>query len=276
MSGQIIRGDYGKRKELNFSSLKHGFTSWKLYRHRMENPEPPKPHYLWGRGWHTLSIEPDLFPERFALAGKWEDKDGKIGQVRRNESDSRFQLWQQAHPGREALLPSEWESIHNAAAAVRAHPEARKLLDGSRFEVAIAWACPHTGLALKGRLDAVGRRVVDLKSTGDVSSRKCGKTAADLLYHAQLAMYHDGAREVGLIPRDAEFPAIIWGEKSEPHDVAVDEFDHFAYETGRRCYVRLLEQLKICMKTNTWPGKAPVARTLALPDWAPGAEGDVL
>lgn len=251
--------EYAAMKGLNWSSIKHAATSLMLYKHRVDNPEPSKAHFALGSAAHCFVLEPEKFAERYALC-----------EVTRNEKHAAYQEWLKANRGREALKRDEWETAHAVGAAVRSHPVASGLLSGGRAEVSMQWRCPHTGVELKGRPDYIADRINDLKTTRAIDERSTGRAMADYLYHGQLAMYHDGAVTLGLIPANAPPPTITWVEKTAPYDVAVDEFDEFALEAGRRLYVGLVEKILVAAETNMWPGQAPAIRTVTLPGYAPG------
>lgn len=250
---------YIAMKGLNWSTIKHAATSLKLYRHRLDHPEPPKAAFALGSAAHCATLEPELFRERYALCG-----------VTRNERHAAYQEWLERNAGKEGLKKSEWDVALAVAGSVRGHPVASDLLRGGRFEVSMQWTCPHTGVLLKGRADYLRNRVNDLKTARAIDEHATGRAMADYLYHGQLAMYHDGAVTLGLIPKNAKPPTITWVEKSAPYDVAVDEFDDFALEAGRRLYVGLIEKILTATELNKWPGQAPAIRTIQLPGYAQG------
>lgn len=251
--------EYIAMRGMNWSSIKHAATSLKLYKHRVDHPEEPKAHFALGSAAHCCVLEPDLFAERYAECD-----------MTRNARHAAYQEWMERNPGREALKPSEIRTARTIAEAVHSHPVAGPLLQGGRFEVPMQWRCPHTGVLLKGRPDYLRERVNDLKTARAIDSHSTGRAMAEYLYHGQLAMYHDGAVALGLIPRTAPPPTITWVEKSPPYDVAVDEFDEFALEAGRRLYVGLIEQILTAAETDMWPGQAPSIRTVNIPGYAPG------
>ena len=250
---------YESIQAINWSSLKHLATSPLLYRWRVDHPEPPKPAYILGSAIHCLLLEPADFPSRFAeFAGTRRGRD--------------WDEWQRDHPGRQSLKPDEFQQVERTVAAVRAHRGAMAILDGCRHEEPLTWVEPQTGLACKGRLDALNANyVVDLKSARDVEPELFTRASARYLYHGQLAWYHDGAVAAGRLAADAQPPYLIAVQSDGPHDVVVWRIPPAVLDRGRALYRRLLSRWRSCTEADWWPGCAPDVQTLTLPLWSSGA-----
>ena len=247
----------------NWSSLKHIYTSPLLYRHRIDHPEPDTNVFAFGSCAHTAALEPGKLESRFApYEGQRSRRDG--------EPVGKYKEWVEGNPGVRALRPHEYEHAKACAAALRDHPEAIKWITGGRAEVVTQWVEPVSEVKAKGRIDYLRGRVIDIKTTTDVSEHKIGTAAARYLYHGQLAWYHVGAITANLIPANAPPPIIISVEKEPPHDVACDELSWEDLAAGKDLYLTLVHRLLACIETKTWPGKAPSLRQLKLPAWAPG------
>ena len=82
--------DYEKIKAINWSALKHLAASPKMYRYRLDNPEPPKVAYTLGSAVHTLVLEAEKFVSRFAVY------DGR-------RAGKEWEAWQAANPRVESL-----------------------------------------------------------------------------------------------------------------------------------------------------------------------------
>jgi hypothetical protein len=250
---------YESIKALNWSSLKHLAKSPLEYRWRVDHPEPQSTAFLLGGAIHCLVLEPLTFESRYALC-----------EVRRNKRDHAYQEWLDEHGGREALNAEEFAHANGAADAVLSHRVASKILDGCRHEEPLTWTDPDTGMACKGRVDAIRPDyLVDLKSARDPSPRLFARAAADHMYHAQLSVYQTGAiatRKIdGSVP-----PYIIAVAKEPPYDVAVYQLSLEDLAAGRALCLRLMRRLEECIASDMWPGCAPDLVQLQLPPWAPG------
>jgi len=245
---------------LNWSSLKHMHVSPLEYQWRINHPEPDKPSYILGRACHCAILEPDKMTERFALCD-----------VRRNKRDKAFQSWLAEHPDAEPLNAEEMRIVDGVTSSVLGHRVAAAVLTGCRTEETLEWQDPDTGFLCRGRIDAIGLTVTDLKTGRDPSPRAFARAAAQYLYHGQLAFYHFGA--VALKKVDAgEMPYIIAVATEPPFDVAVYRMKPEDLEAGRDLCLSLMRRLDECIAADMWPGCAPDLQYLDLPPWAAGLQ----
>ena len=251
---------YDSIRAINWSSLKHLAVSPLLYRWMIDHPAPRKPAYVVGSAIHCAILEPGKFDSRYAVY------DG----TRRGKA---WDEWQEEHPGVESLKPDEMARVMMCADAVRAHKVASRMIDGCRVEEVTTWTDPKTGLACKGRIDAISpTRVVDLKSARDVSREAFTRASCRYLYHGQLAMYQDGAIAAGKIEASAtEEPIIIAIQSDAPYDVSVFQLAPETLAAGRALYRGLIWRLEQCTAANLWPGVCPDLEDLGIPPWAESA-----
>lgn len=250
---------YDDIRALNFSTLKHLHVSPLFYQYRIENPEPPEQYYVVGNGIHCRVLEPDEFENRYALC-----------EITRNKRHGEYQEWIEEHYGMEALNAAEMENVKRAGDAVLAHKDAREALKGCRHEEPLTWTDPDTGLACKGRVDAIKPAcIIDLKSTTNIAARAFYNDAAKFLYHCQLAFYQTGAVTLRKID-GKEMPYLIAVEKEPPYDVSVDRLKPDDLHAGRQVCLRLMRRLLECQAADLWPGKSPDLRYMDLPPWAAG------
>lgn len=248
---------YDSLRAVNWSTLRNMATSPLLYRWRLDNPQPRTAALTIGSAIHCLLLEPGKFDARYA------EYDG-----RRAGKD--WATWQEDHPGVESLKPAEMERVVKSVEAVRAHKVATRLLAGCRHEEVTTWTDAETGLACKGRLDAIGPSyLVDLKSTRDVSHRKFSRSVSDYAIHGQLAFYGDGAVTARKLPADAEL-YVIAVQSAAPYDVGVYSMSPATVVAGRNLYRSLLHRLIQCEAAGWWPGACPDLEPLELPPWAEG------
>lgn len=253
---------YAAIDAVNWSTLKRLEVSPLWLQWCAEHPQPDTTAYALGRAAHCAILEPGEFDARYAVRP---DVDGrtKAGKAALAEWD----------PGeRDVLRADDMVIVERCAAAVVAHGVAREALSGGRAEVVAQWVDEPTRLACKGRIDYLTTRVVDLKTTRRQTTREFARDASAMLYHGQIAFYHDGAIAAGLLPPDAPAPLLVAVQTVEPYDVAVYEYTDAALAAGRALYRRLLDQYGACGDADWWPGIAPDIVPLDVERWAPGAE----
>lgn len=247
---------------MNWSTLKHMYTSPKECQHRMATPSRDTAHFVFGRAAHMAVLEPEKFDSCFGVYDGVHDKRHKA-----------FQAWFAENPGKKPLKQQQMDLARAVADAVFSHPEARALIGGGRREEIIRWEDEETGMACKARMDYVRPdMILELKSTKDIEQQWFTRDAAKYLYHGQVAFYHDGATRARAISASAKLPPIIAVEKEPPHDTAVIWVPPDTIEIGRGLYRHLLNKYLECTAADWWPGKAPTAWYLDLPPWAPGME----
>lgn len=172
--------------------------------------------------------------------------------------------------GCEVLSADDHALAETCARSVRAHRHAAALLAEGHAEVSLSWETD--GVPCGGRLDWIGRCVVDLKTTRRESLREIAADCARYLYHGQLAWYHDGAVAAGAVAADST-PHLIAVQTCEPYDVAVLRVPPAVLEIGRSLYRALLARYRECQAAGWWPGIAPEVVDLDLPHWAAGGDG---
>jgi len=215
---------------------------------------------LLGRAIHCYALERSEFHDRYAVAPHFGD--GRTKAAKKAKT-----AFLNDASGREVVSHQHWITVQACGEALAKHKVARKLLEGKREHIA-TWTHSGTGIACKGRMDVVGERVVDLKSTGLQSERLIFSDAASRLYYGQGAWYHDGATTAGLIRPNAPLPANVWVQTCRPYDVLCAEMEEETYLAGLRLYERLLAEYQGCMATDWWPGMAPELKSWRLPVWA--------
>lgn len=264
---------------LNFSTLKHIATSPRMLQWRLTHPTPDTDVLKFGRAFHCLILEPEKFDKRWTVAGQClalKKSGGICGSQGSLYYEGAWFCRVKGHApegagdlpeGIESITSEQSETAKICAAQIAAHRVARETLKGGVREESLEWQIGTT--ACKGRLDFLRPdMVVDLKTTCETTPREFTGQAARMLYHGQLAWYHDGAIAAGRLPQDAPLPRIVTVETVEPYDVAVYQFPPEALEAGRAVYRTLLARYLECVAADFWPGHSPDLRTLDLPHWA--------
>jgi len=269
----LTDAEYAATKAINWSSLKHMATSPMAFQHSLRNPEPETEARALGTALHCAILEPLVFRQRYAIMPDFGDLRATEGRTTKEQGKANKEArarWLEEHKGMEILTAEDSERIANMSAAVRGHRAALAAIAGATEQV-VLWKDALTGLACKGRLDAITEGVCDVKTAVDVSPRAFGFAAAKYLYHGQLAFYHDGLiASSRMVPK--RLPLLVAIQSRAPWDVAVYNLQSEHIEAGRMLYQRLLRRLVECSAADWWPGVAPEIMPLQLPSWAINAE----
>ena len=243
---------YAALPAVNWSTLKAMSVSPLHYAHTLSHPRSDTAAMAKGRAVHVAVLEPLRLP---LLYTTW---DG----TRRGPEWTKFK---EANAGKEILTVPEYEDIVAISAAVRSHPEARRLLRGGKAEQTILWTDPATRLRCKARVDYVRRdALVDLKTTRSLDERDFQRTFTTFKYYCQLAMYLDGLAANG---HALESVYIVAVESEPPHDVAVFEPSEDAIYAGQQEVHELLALVRRYRRRKRLPGRYPKTTALDLPGW---------
>ena len=170
------------------------------------------------------------------------------------------------------VLPAQFAKAQAMADALRNHPYVGAVLaaDGDN-ELSMWWEDTRTGIACRGRLDALrvdanGTHVlVDVKTAANVAPRPFGKSAADHGYHLQAWAYLDGYRT--LTGHDAAYVLVVV-ESTEPYWVAPYTLTTLQLDAGREKWETALDLYAECVATNTWPAYPTDPQPIEMPTWA--------
>ena len=254
MNAAIPFEQYRRIGAVHWSTLKEMNRSPLHYKWALENDRKDSPVLMKGRAAHTAILDPDNFLRHYVLC-PLKDRRAKG-----------FKDFARLHVGKTILFEKEYQTALNIRDAVRAHPEASRLLMGGEKEKTITWTDPDTGLKCKSRLDYLGRRLGDLKTARSVERRAFANAVVAYQYHGQMAMYRDAVMSTeGRVP-DQTF--IVAVESLPPHDVAVFILGDEELERGLHIYRSYLQRVKDCTEDNAWPGRYPEVEALTLPAWA--------
>lgn len=257
--------DYAALPGVSITKLKELRRSPMHFRHRLLHPKETQPLTL-GRAAHCAVLEPERYEQDHAV---WTRRTGGGNLAPRNGK-----WWGafKASAGERTII-TEDENIDamGMQRAVRANPDAMRLLESGDPEVTLQWGVG--GVQCKGRVDWLTRfegrpALVGLKSARDCRPFQFGRQAANLGYHLQWAFYLDGYKAItgGELPRVFE----IVVEPEAPHASVVFEVPDDVLIQGAAEYSALMEQLAECERENSWPGPAPGIQTLSMPAWVYG------
>jgi hypothetical protein len=231
-----------------------------LFRYEQEHPTPSTKPMELGTAAHKLVL--GVGPELVRIdADEWRTKKVKdeVATVRAE--------------GGIPLKPAEYEQVQAMAAALRAHPLARRLLARGygQPERAVFWRDEATGVMRRALLDWLpvdgrGRPVIaDYKTTVSANPKAIAKTVEKYGYHCQAPWYLDALHAVSY-PRETAF-VFIFQEKTPPYLVTVAELDADALRTGRSLNRRAINLYARCKAADRWPGYCDDIAEISLPPW---------
>lgn len=266
--------EYGEIKAINFSSLKNMAVSPLAYKYALTHPRPDTDAMRLGRVVHKMVLEPLRFNDAYEVGGPINPGTGK-------EFGTDTNAWRKfvaaLPPGKEIISKAEFATASCILEAVRAHEDASEILakDGAA-EVPIVWQMQgdaHDSRIFKARPDWVpAGELWDLKTTKNPVPRAFGTSAAEYLYHVQMAFYSWGLSMVNGEP--PKTVGLIVAQSVPPWDVATYTFTDEQLAAGEAKFFAWLDRLAICEATNTWPGVAPKRQPLELPAWALGGDDE--
>lgn len=198
-------------------------------------PEEPTAALRLGTLVHALALTPRQVEHTFVVADY--ERRSKAGKARYAALTA---------SGLTAIKPGEWALATTLAAALLAHPEARKLLRGGQKERSIVQPRAAGLLPLKGRLDLhheSRRLVVELKTTHALAALPAAIDRYRYLLAA--AFYQHLVKAAGVI--------VIAVQTTPPHDVAVLPLDRLQLQAGHEQWRTALAQFDDCWTSGEWP-----------------------
>ncbi len=227
---------------LRWSELKHMARSPAHFRAAYESPRDASPAMI--LGWmvhhHLLGGDRVTIYDGERRGNAWKD-------------------FKEAHPDTEIVTIGEYNKAKAIADAVRAHPFASIVLDDGDKERELAWTGP-LGHKFAGRLDMIRPNgdLAELKVTTNTEPSKFAWQSLRMGYHAQAALYREGARENGF---DVERFWMVSVEAAPPHTVT-----ERALLAGQKLIRLWVERVDACQREGIWPGYVQTVVPLDIPD----------
>lgn len=225
---------------------------------------------------HKLILEPSEFGKTYMLlpagAPAYPQARSINAKIQSEDTARALKFYadlQSAYPGVQIVDSDLWDNAHRIRDAVMAHGFARELLSDGEAERTVLFDDPDTGAKCKCRPDWMrpDNIVVDLKTTGDASSRSFGSSSFNYRYHVQAPFYLDGINHEFGYERVKHF-VFIAVEKTPPYGVGVYFADNDTIELGRQEYRRNLSTYASCIESGKWPAYSDEPTALQLPAWA--------
>lgn len=154
------------------------------------------------------------------------------------------------------LKPSMYMKVVKASDAVMKNEKARRLLEPEGFtELSLFAQDPITGVQLRCRIDRLAAgKLIDLKTTVDVSPRKITNAVIDLGYDVSAAVYR---YLVELVTGEPASPMhLIFVEKEPPYDVRVIRLADPGWQTAGEAKMRAaIDLFAWCTERGEWPSE---------------------
>jgi hypothetical protein len=224
----------------------------------LNNPKKQTNAMMLGSALDDALFSPSVFLDKYAIG-----PDGDRG-------TKKWKAEQEAVGEAVTLLkPDEHARIIGMAESLRSFPASSKLFAApGDLQLALLWEDKETGLMCKAKLDKLCAEdpfVIDLKSTDDAEEQAFSRTALNMGYDRQGAMYIDGCEACNVPGQYFILPVV---EQDRPHPVAVYNLGAASIELGRIKNRRALREYAQAKKTGFWPGFPNRITPLEVPAWA--------
>lgn len=230
------------------------------YNHRFNMMEstPSTPAMEFGTAFHLSFLEPEKFGPQYVQA------------IGLNKNSNAYKEWrdEQQKAGLTIISEKDMETCLGMSESIRSHPFMSVLFRAGIAEQSHHWDCNGQHMRCRPDWTTIINGVnvfVDLKTTRSAHPDYIRSASWKLGYHLQAAIYVDGAKET--TGKDFRF---VFGfvEKTPPYVVTVAEATPEFVRKGRIEYLRLLDTLKECQQSGSWPGYTTDLINLEPPKWA--------
>jgi hypothetical protein len=234
--------------------------------HHQSKPRTESAAMAWGTLLHAMVLEPDTIGARYVVVGEvTRTEDGKRwtcgnGEDYRTKAEAEAALL--ADVGDRQALTAE------CLADARARAEqAAAVLGGSMLcEVPMQGAIE--GCACKGKADVIDAgRLIDVKTSADVTPRTIARIARDRLWRGQLWTYGELARQCGYVRESPDLAVLVvqaasvslaggilsltgWQPRAHARIVPLTPA---AVEAGRNEARAVWSRLRECQLADAWP-----------------------
>ena len=226
-------------------------TLWNLrkspayYKWCLEHPQEDTAAFKFGRAVHAAILTPAAYKRDFAIIPAGIDRRTKAGK-------EEYQAFIEASAGKEIITAEDAETVAGIVRAFKKNPDAVALLKGTKREKPLFWT-DDNDIDCKCRVDAFKSGImVDLKTAADAETDTFCREAIRYGYDVQAAHYIDGYQhKVSSVRPDWYFIVI---EKAEPYSINILKADIGFLDYGYMRRLELIEKLKTCTESNSFPG----------------------
>jgi hypothetical protein len=256
--------DYHARESISASRLKLLRQSPRVYQAAVllgKMPHSETPAMRLGTAIHCNVLEPELYRATYACCpAECSDKRTKA-----------YKEWAAEAGDCVVINEADNATIHTAAAALRMHPIAGKIIGARELtEGSVAYTDPESGADCRFRFDGIaGPICFDIKTIAECSMDKITRAVFDFGYHIQAAHYLTGLET--LDPSTNWRFMFLFVETSEPWRVRVVELGPSEIELGRFERAALIRDLLSRTASGDWsePGENEVC-SVSVPSWYRG------
>ena len=254
--------EYRENPAVNKSTLWEIRKSPAHYKWAVENPSEDTPALKMGRAIHMAVLQPEEFPDTYAVMPDGIDR-------RTKEGKAAWAAWCEENDGKEVLTKEELDTCMTVAKSVLNN--SNDMLLWCQTEVPLFWDDPRTGIRCKCRVDAMKETddkfiVIDLKTTTDASTDAFTRDAVRYGYAVQAAHYINGIEANKLNHGKPIEWWFIAAEKKGPYAVNLIRADDGFIEDGQFKLMGLMDKLDDCMRVDEYPGYG--TNTITMPAWA--------
>lgn len=213
-----------------------------------------------GEIFHLAVLEPKKFFARYVKMPEFKGVGMKAAKAE----------WHQAQaPDSVIVTEKEFLQIEGMVNSVLSHRDACALLKHGSAEISGYYRDPLTGIQCKFRPDFMNfdlMTLIDVKTTRDCSQNAFSRCIWQYRYDIQMAHYMTGVES--LTGKQVDFPIFICIEKIPPYECALWVADEVVVHTGQQERARLMQILKECLDSESWPKYQKELQKISLPTWA--------
>ena len=248
--------EYRSAEGVNKSTLWNLRKSPAHYKYFLDNPPEDTAAFRFGRAVHAAILTPTAYKRDFAIIPEGIDRRTKAGK-------EEYQAFLEAAAGKEIISAEDAQTVRGIVRAFRKNRDAVELLKGTKREKALFWT-DDNGILCKCRIDAYkAGTMIDLKTATDAETDNFSREALRYGYDVQAAHYMDAYRhKESAVPPEWYFIVI---EKAEPYTINILKADIGFLDYGYMRRQELIEKLKACRESGTFPGYG--TNELLLPAW---------
>jgi len=215
------------------------------YKTYKDTPQEDTEALLFGRAYHTMIGQPELFDGEFAIAPKCDRR------TKQGKADYESFLLEAGN--KTILSEKDFDKLCKMKEAFYQHPIAPKLIDGGIFETSIFWDNKDLDIRCKCRPDCINNDyIIDFKTTESSNPDEFMKSAYKYRYYAQSDWYQEGYKAAyGKRPKGFIF---IAQEKTAPFAVTVFEADWYFTKLGEIENLEDARKFSNCVHSNKFYG----------------------
>lgn len=220
-------------------------------------PYKPPPYVDMGTALHLALLEPHLAADLIIKGpadrrgNKWKDAKEAAAEI----------------PNSVLVTESDYDACWKVQDIAAKHPIIKQInAVKCHYEASAFFTHEPTGMQVRTRPDTVVPSLglmVDLKTTADAGPWRWARTAGDIGYHCQEAIYTQSWPAAGGC--DISGFVFIVVEQAAPHCIATYELEPSAVLEGAAIFDKTMAMYKKCKESGVWPGYPEEVQHLDIP-----------